>query len=85
MAESNVTLSATVGDLKLVYRVLHQHLSEHIELMDSELFSALQRRLQEHAKSEGVDVTDHAAWDVWLGNADAPSCDERMRMRRRPS
>jgi hypothetical protein len=74
----DVNLRASVDDAKLVYRVLHAHLREHLELMDSELFSALQRELQARAGRDGVDVTDHAAWDAWLGNQDAPSCDERL-------
>lgn len=58
-----------VADLKRVYVVLHQHLLEHPELMDSALFSALQARLQAAARTAGVDVTDHAAWDRWLRDA----------------
>jgi hypothetical protein len=85
MDDRSVSLSASLEDLKLVYRVLHQHLAEHVELLDAELLSTLQRLLQMRAKSDGVDVTDHAAWDAWLGNPDAPSCDERLRMRGRPS
>jgi hypothetical protein len=54
----------------------------HLELMDSEVFSKLQQLLQEQARSEGVDATDHAAWDAWLGNEDAKPCEERMRGRR---
>lgn len=85
MADSKLSLDASLADLKLFYRVLHQHLGEHIELMDSELFAALQRVLQTRAKAEGIDATDHGAWDEWLGNTGAPSCDERMKMRGRPS
>ena len=53
-------------DLKLIYRVLHAHLLEHAELMDSEFFSALQRHLQAAARKEGVELGDHAQWDAWL-------------------
>jgi hypothetical protein len=49
---------------------------------DSELFSSLQGFLQKAAKADGVDVTDHAAWDTWLGNPDAAPCEERLKMRR---
>jgi hypothetical protein len=72
----------SVEDLKNVYRVLHAHLMDHTELMDSELFLALQTRLQSTARAEGVDLADHAAWDRWLGNQPTP-CDERMRDRRK--
>ncbi len=69
------------GDLKLVYRVLHGHLMEHVELMDSAFFGELQAHLQGLARREGVDPTDHRQWDLWLGNEPTP-CDERMKQRR---
>jgi len=71
-------LEASDDDAKLVYRVLHAHLRDHLELMDNELFAALQQALQARARQAGVDVTDHAAWDAWLGNLDAPPCEERL-------
>jgi hypothetical protein len=55
-----------LGDLKLVYRVLHAHLMEHEELMDSLFFGALQTHLQRLAKADGVQLADHAQWDAWL-------------------
>lgn len=68
-------------DLKLVYRVLHRHLAEHTDLLDSDFFSELQRHLQQQATAEGVDVGDHGTWDAWLGNAPV-SCTVRMEDRR---
>jgi len=56
----------SLADLKLIYRVLHAHLLEHEELMDSELFHQLQSTLQAQAKKDGVDLADHAQWDAWL-------------------
>ena len=70
-----------MSDLKLVYRVLHAHLMDHVELMDSALFHQLQERLQKEARAAGVDLADHAAWDAWLGQESTP-CDERMKGRR---
>jgi len=70
-----------VEDLKLVYRVLHAHLMDHVELMDSALFLALQTHLQKLARADGVDLADHARWDAWLGGESVP-CDERMKGRR---
>ena len=66
---------------KLVYRILHQHLIEHPELMDSQFLHDLQRALQRQAQAEGVDVADHGAWDEWLGNTPV-SCEVRMEKRR---
>ena len=62
-----MTLSVDTNDAKLVYRVLHAHLQEHPELLDSELFAELQRALQAAASRDGIDVTDHGAWSAWLG------------------
>lgn len=82
MPADTLTLQSSIADLKLVYRVLHRHLAENLELMECELFEDMQRTLQERAKAEGVDVTDHAAWDAWLGNAGAPGCEARVAGRR---
>ena len=82
MSDETVRFDVSLDDMKLVYRVLHAHLAEAIELMESDLFMGLQTALQARAKREGVDVTDHAAWDAWLGNVDAEPCDERVRRRR---
>jgi hypothetical protein len=70
-----------LAERKLIYRVLHRHLAEHPDLMDSRLLDDLQRLLQKEAHSEGVDVGDHGAWDEWLGNA-AVGCDVRVANRR---
>jgi hypothetical protein len=70
-----------LDELKLIYRVLHSRLSEHVELLDSRLFEDLQTLLHRRARAEGVDVADHAAWDVWLGNA-AVGCATRLAGRR---
>ena len=64
-----MTLDIQIPDAKLVYRVLHAHLQEHDELLDSELFMALQRSLQAAARADGIDVGDHAAWNAWLNQA----------------
>ena len=70
-----------LSERKLIYRVLHAHLAEHPELMDSEILHELQVGLQRAAQAEGVDVADHGAWDAWLGNAAVP-CDVRVQGRR---
>jgi len=73
----------SLEDLKLVYRVLHRHLDEHIELMDTHFLIELQSYLQARAAHEGIDPSHHGEWDQWLGNVDAPSCDVRIERRRR--
>jgi hypothetical protein len=72
----------TLEELKLVYRVLHRHLGEHTELMDTHFLIELQRYLQDRAAQEGVDPSHHGAWDAWLGNMDVPPCDVRVERRR---
>ena len=67
-------------DLKLIYRVLHRHLGQHPELLDSPFLEDLQKRLQREAQAEGVDIADHGAWDEWLGNVPV-SCAERVKKR----
>ena len=74
--------NSSVEDMKLVYRVLHRHLSDHLELMDCAFLDELQIALQRKAQEEGVDIGHHTAWDLWLGN-DAPiPCEERVKGRR---
>jgi hypothetical protein len=70
-----------LDDLKAIYRVLHAHLLDHVELMDSSLFADLQTHLQEAARQGGVDIGDHGKWDAWLGVESTP-CDIRMQSRR---
>lgn len=69
-------------ELKLIYRVLHQHLGEHPELMDTDFLIELQNHLQRKARADGVDISDHGAWDRWIGNDDATGCDVRNARRR---
>ena len=71
-----------LAEQKLVYRILHRHLTEAPELMDSEFLHDLQSQLQKQALAEGVDVADHGAWDAWLGN-EAVSCAVRLEGRSR--
>jgi hypothetical protein len=70
-----------LAEQKLVYRVLHRHLAESPDLMDSAFLHDLQTGLQKAAAKEGVDVADHGQWDAWLGN-EVVACDVRMAGRR---
>jgi len=77
-----VLAAHSLDELKLVYRVLHRHLADTPELMDTHFLIELQRFLHARAKDDGVDISDHGAWDAWLGNEGAPSCETRMAGRR---
>ena len=70
-----------LAERKLVYRVLHKHLTEFPALMDCTLLDDLQAGLQADARADGVDVSEHGAWDAWLGN-EVVACDVRMAARR---
>ena len=69
-------------ELKLIYRILHQHLADHPELMDTDFLLELQNYLQRRAIAEKVDISDHGKWDAWIGNQNATPCDERLTKRR---
>ena len=70
-----------LSEQKLVYRVLHKHLTDFPALMDSTFLDDLQRTLQKAATLDGVDVADHGQWDDWLGN-EVVGCDVRVANRR---
>lgn len=55
-----------LAEIKLIYRLLHSHLQDEIDLMDSRLMHDLQRYLQDRARADGVDVSVHAQWTTWL-------------------
>ena len=55
-----------LDELKLIYRLLHEQLTRHMALMDSELLQDLQGLLQTRARADGVDVSLHADWSAWL-------------------
>lgn len=78
-----VIAAVDADELKLVYRVLHQHLADHPELMDTDFLIELQNYLQRKARAEGVDIADHGAWDRWIGNESSEGCDFRNARRRR--
>lgn len=59
--------AASLDDLKLVYRVLHNSLKRNPELMDGDFLADLQEFLHRQAQAEGVDGADHGAWEAWLG------------------
>ena len=57
-----------LAELKLIYRLLHQQIQQHMELMDSQLLADLQQHLQQQASQDGVDVSLHAQWSAWLND-----------------
>ena len=69
-----------LAEQKLVYRVLHGMLTQYPDLLDAQFLHDLQTRLQGQARAEGIDVTDHGAWDTWLGN-EPVSCESRVERR----
>lgn len=63
---SETQMTVDLDELKLLYRALHASISDFPELLDSQLFSQMQKMLQQAAFEDGVDVTDHAQWSDWL-------------------
>jgi hypothetical protein len=63
----------SLEDLKTVYRVLHRRLKQQPELMDCDFLIELQDFLHRQATREGIDGTDHGAWDAWLSRPSASS------------
>lgn len=76
------SFESSVEDMKLVYRILHWHMRDHLELMDCDFMDELQLALQKKAQNEGVDIGHHGAWDLWLGNDAATPCEERVKKRK---
>lgn len=74
--EKKIAFEAAVSEWKVVFRVLHANLAQELELMDAEVFAEMQRQLHQAALDDGVDVTDHEAWDAWLGLDDG-LCQQR--------
>lgn len=71
----------SLEELKMIYRILHRHLAEHPELMDTHFLIELQNYLHRVAVEQDIDSANHSEWDKWLGNVDAPACDVRMQRR----
>ncbi len=61
--------SFPMHELKLVYKVLHRALLDEVDLMDSSFLSQLQAHLQGQARTDGVDTSNHSAWDAWLASS----------------
>ena len=59
------------SELKLIYRLLHSQLPEHMALMDSQMLHDLQTYLQQQASTDGIDVSLHGEWAAWLNNLTA--------------
>lgn len=77
-----VTLTLSVDQLKRVYVALFCRLqtggcNAFEELDHDDLLLDLQRYLQRVAADEGVDCTDHAAWEAFLGITHPRSCPRR--------
>lgn len=89
-SENTIELHASLSQLKKLYRSLFAQLHAggglNIDDLDEDdMLLTLQTYLQKRATAEGVDCTNHAAWEAFLGIADAPSCQTRFASRNRPT
>lgn len=79
-------LTVSLGQLKKIYlalfRQLHQSGPATFDAWDEDdMLMTLQNYLQRRARLAGVDGTNHAEWDAFLGATDSPSCERRFRSR----
>jgi len=66
----NPSLEASLDDLKVIYRVLVAHASDHPELAENAFMTSLDRLLRAQARIEGVDPSDVESWEAWLADAE---------------
>ncbi|MGF1469909.1 MAG: hypothetical protein ACFCGT_27605 [Sandaracinaceae bacterium] len=66
----SASLEASLDDLKVIYRVLTQHLDEHGELEHNAFYASLGRLLRQQAAAEGVDPDNRDAFAAWLKRTD---------------
>ena len=64
----------SLEELKLIYRVLHDQLTDRPELMDTHFLMELQNFLHAQFRAAGVDTTNHSEWDSWLGHMEGRAC-----------
>lgn len=87
-AGDQIDLTVSLSQLKKLYlalfRQLHRSGPDAFDAFDEDdMLMTLQSYLQRRARESGVDCTDHAQWDAFLGVEDAPSCAARFAQRRR--
>jgi len=58
-----------LSEAKLIYTTLHENLKIHPELIDTNFMIQLQTYLQQEAKRENIDISDHSEWEKWLGKS----------------
>jgi hypothetical protein len=78
-----VELRVTLSQLKTIYlglfRQLHEGGIDAMEALDEgDMLQTIQSYLQCRAREAGVDGTNHAEWDAFLGVKDSPSCAARF-------
>lgn len=64
--------------IALFHRLHDSRLAALDDLDDDDMLLTLQTYLQRRARAAGVDCTDHAAWEAFLGMSDMPSCETRF-------
>lgn len=85
-----IELGLSLEQLKKIYVALFHRLHDSRftaidELDEDDMLLTIQTYLQSEARKAGVDCTDHAAWEAFLGMQDTPSCEQRFAGRTRGS
>jgi len=88
--DGRIELNCSLAQAKQLYLGLFHRLHaggiEAFDLLDEDdMLLTLQGFLQRKARQAGVDATDHAQWDAFLGVRDAPSCEQRFSARPGPA
>jgi hypothetical protein len=77
-----IELGMSLEQLKKIYLALfhrlHSDFSAIDELDADDMLLTIQTFLQRKAREAGVDCTNHADWEAFLGVRAAPSCAERF-------
>ena len=72
-------LDCSLGELKSIYLALFAQLRADplADIDESDLLLHVQVILQQEAQAVGVDVSDHADWSRFLGDAQIAPCEQR--------
>ncbi len=80
--DDSIELRLSLSQVKKIYlalfRQLHKAGADGFDALDEDdMLLTLQTYLQNQARQAGVDATNHAEWDAFLGACDGPDCPRR--------
>ncbi len=77
-----IELTVDLNQLKRIYTALFCRLqtggcTSFEDLDQDDMLLQIQEHLQQQAARQGIDCTDHAAWEAFLGISHPPNCPRR--------